>query len=249
MRIWILALSVAVVCGGCSMTPKSDGFQWKNPFSRKDKAPEPYPNPVKLAVTWTPDTLTTPGKTPTRGFGGRIFFYNDKSQPVPVEGDLTIVAYEETGRPDQPPKSRQFGFTKEQFTKHFSQSDLGASYSIWLPWDADGGNGQRITLVPSFRAEKGNQIQGSPTVVLLSGPMTPASASGMARYERPRESYVPQNAQTNSVRQAGYVPAGMQQGTEYLPQGQQQGNARGGMTTTTIPMSSGMSRRMANEKF
>ena len=39
---------------------------------KKDKGeePEPYPNPVKLAAIWTPDTLVQTGRTPTRGFGG-----------------------------------------------------------------------------------------------------------------------------------------------------------------------------------
>lgn len=257
MRYLIYAICLSAVCGGCSSTPKaktlstSKTSSWWNPFGKKDKEPEPYPNPVKMAATWSPDTLTQPGKTPTRGFGGRIFFYNEKSQPVPVEGELIVVAYEETGCPDQAPRARQFGFTKEQFTKHFSQSDLGASYSVWLPWDADGGMGQRITLVASFKPAEGNQIQGSPTVVMLPGPL-PNQPGAIARGERSRGTVVPPNFQPSSVRQAGFAPQGFPNQGESLSEsriatGSFDGSAtspKSGVTTTTIPMGSDMTRRL-----
>lgn len=213
-RISIIALlGVSLVAAtGCVSFPTPDKMKVTNPFSKKDKEPEPYPNPVKMAVTWTPDTLTTAGKRPTRGFGARIFFYNDKTQAVPVEGELTVVAYEETLNPGEPSRVRRFGFTKEQFTTHFSQSDLGASYSVWIPWDVEGGMGERITLVPSFQSvATKTPIQGSPTAVLLPGPMPEQDAINKARQlaksgpqsDIPR---VPANAMTQQVRQAGFAP-------------------------------------------
>ena len=41
-------------------------------FGKSSDVPEPYPNPNKIAATWTPDTLVQTGRTPTRGFGGAI---------------------------------------------------------------------------------------------------------------------------------------------------------------------------------
>ncbi len=57
---------------GCATTPDktllSGKTQEKSLLDRlpllgrkKDKTPEPYPNPVKLAATWTPDTLVQMG--------------------------------------------------------------------------------------------------------------------------------------------------------------------------------------------
>ena len=143
-----------------------DRMPWANKDS--DKKPEPYPNPAKLAATWTPDTLMQTGRTPTRGFGGRIFFYDEKSRPVPVEGTLVVHGFDEHAA--DPKKSvKRFEFTPEQFTKHFSQGDLGASYSVWIPWDAVGGERKRISLVASFVTGEGQPVQGIPASIMLPG--------------------------------------------------------------------------------
>lgn len=141
----------------------------KAPWSKKsDAPPEPYPGPVKMAVTWTPDVLVQTGRTPTRGFGGRLFFFDEKSKSVPVEGTLTVHGFE-GGVGEDASKVRPFKFTPEQFTKHFSQSDFGASYSVWIPWDAAGGDQKRISLVPTFQSTSGKFVQGTPTTVILPG--------------------------------------------------------------------------------
>ncbi|TWU17708.1 hypothetical protein Pla52o_49230 [Novipirellula galeiformis] len=148
--------------------PKSSLAE-KMPWAKKkDAVPEPYPNPVKMAATWTPDTLVQTNRTPTRGFGGRIFFYDEKSRAVPVDGTLVVHGFDEQAESaDQ--ATKRFEFTPEQFTRHFSQSDLGASYSVWVPWDAVGGDVRRISLVASFRTEAGVTVQGVPATVMLPG--------------------------------------------------------------------------------
>ena len=83
------------------------------------------------------------GRTPTRGFGGRVLFYDEKSRPVPVEGSLMVHGFDDSSEDPEEGVNR-FAFTSEQFTRHFSQSDLGASYSIWIPWDAIGGDQKRV---------------------------------------------------------------------------------------------------------
>jgi hypothetical protein len=242
MRCLILALCSVTFLTGCATFPSMGKMKLSNPLSKKEKKPEPYPNPVKMAVTWTPDTLTTPGKRPTRGFGGRIFFYNEKSQPVPVEGELTVVAYLEGLTPDEPARVRRFGFTKEQFTEHFSQSDLGASYSVWIPWDVDGGLGQRITMVPQFQPlEAKNPIQGSPTAVLLPGPMPEQEVINAARRLAYGSTRVPQNAMSNEVRQAGF--ADQRQSTAASPQVAQNVERRG-TSTLTIPVDNSFNRNL-----
>lgn len=138
------------------------------PWSKKDKKPEPYPNPARMAATWTPDTLVQTGRTPTRGFGGRLFFYDDKTKAVPVDGELTVHAFAETSDGSQG-EVKRYHFTAEQFTQHFSQTDIGASYSVWIPWDAVGGDQTRVSLVPSFKAKSGRMVQGEQALVGLPG--------------------------------------------------------------------------------
>ena len=144
-------------------------FLDRMPWNKKSNLEtEPYPKPAKMATTWTPDTLVQTGRVPTRGFGGRVFFYDQKSRAVPVEGTLTVHGFDDAGE-SQEQRVKRFEFTPEQFTRHFSQSDLGASYSIWIPWDAIGGEQRRISLVTSFRTAEGNTVQGVPATVLLPG--------------------------------------------------------------------------------
>lgn len=247
MRELLLTACCVLTVGGCASMPTAETFKLSNPFSKKKEVPEPYPNPVKLGTTWTSDTLTAPGKTPTRGFGGRVFFYNEKSQTVPVDGQLLVVAYEESLMPGVPPRVRRFGFTREQFTKHYSQSDFGASYSFWIPWDADGQPQQRVTLVPSFTTAEGNVIQGQPTSVLLPGPDGEefVRAADMPlrsrRYGGPQPPYVPQMGAQPPVQQTAY--AGVQQGDAGFDGAAQ--HPRSGLTTTTISTPPSFNRRPA----
>lgn len=200
---------------GCVSSP-GDGLAKKDrslrdrlPFLGKDKdeKPEPYPNPVKVAATWTPDTLIQSGRTPTRGFGGRLFFYDESSRPVPVEGTLVVHGFDDSAI-DEEADVKRFEFTPEQFTRHFSQSDLGASYSVWIPWDAVGGLQRKISLVPSFKTMEGKLVQGLASTVLLPGSSTETAEEKLT---------------------AKYAP----QFREYQ-QAMASGKTTGRMTTTTI---------------
>jgi hypothetical protein len=136
-----------------------------------------YQNPQRLAVIWSPDVMTMPGKPAARGFGGRIYFYNEKSVPVPVKGELIVYGYEEITAGNEEKKSapdKKFKFEKEQFAERFSKTDLGASYSVWIPWDDAGGPIKRITLIPIFKMEDGNLVHGDAAELTLPG-KTPGS--------------------------------------------------------------------------
>ena len=180
-RTILMAVAAAVMLGqvGCtsmSGDTSSSSLMNKLPWvASDDDSPEPYPNPVKMAATWTPDTLVQTGKTPTRGFGGRIFFYDEKSRPVPVDGTLVIHGFDDQA-PNPKDRVKRFEFTPEQFTRHFGQSDLGASYSVWVPWDAIGGDQRRVAMVASFQSKEGKTIQGLPATIMLPG-RKPAQSS------------------------------------------------------------------------
>jgi len=179
---------------GCSTFQKKDDnllaaqpkktLAERMPWSKsKNDKPEPYPNPVKLASTWTPDTLTQTGRVTTRGFGARMFFYDEKSRPVPVEGTLVVHAFDEQNSgPGGQPAVKRYEFTPEQFTRHFSKTDLGASYSVWIPWDAVGGKQTRVSLVASFSTTEGKTVQGAPTTVLLPGAKDSAATALAQRF-------------------------------------------------------------------
>lgn len=141
-------------------------------FKKKD-----YQVPQSINVTWTYDIFTKEGKPPTRGFGGRLYFYNEKSQAIPVEGELTVYGFDDTNRSHDGSSiesaDKRFRFTAEQFTTHFSESELGASYSIWIPWDAAPGTQKKIMLIPTFKTKDGPVLRGNAATVLLPGVVSP----------------------------------------------------------------------------
>ena len=149
--------------------PKNNNSMW----SRMQFWKKPYQRPQKMAAIWTHDILTMTGKPPTRGFGGRIYFYNEKSQAIPVDGELIVHGYEDTKNlrtdAEKTKADKTFMFTAEQFTEHFSASELGASYSVWIPWDMADGMQKQITLIPAFKGTDGSLVQGEPAKLILPG--------------------------------------------------------------------------------
>ncbi len=150
---------------GASSKPEKSGWSISKMWKQE------YQVPHSMAVIWSPDILTLPGKPPTRGFGGRVYLYNERSQAIPVDGELIVHGYTKPPRrhQEQVAADKTFGFTAEQLTSHFSPSELGASYSIWIPWDAADGQRQEITLIPTFKGTEGEVVQGAAAKLFLPG--------------------------------------------------------------------------------
>lgn len=161
-------LLVASTCLGCTTT-KGPSSSW-NMWSKKKKPPA-VGTPARIVAIWSHDVLNTPGELGTAGFGGRIYFYDDKNQAIPVDGALTIHGYDDTDGPETHGKypDKTFVFTKDQLKHHYGESELGCSYSIWIPWQAVGGDQRKVSLVPSFKTNSGTLLVGHQTQNLLPG--------------------------------------------------------------------------------
>lgn len=180
----LLLLTTVGLSSGCTTFgdwgKAKEYVEW--PLSRFAKD---YQQPQRIAVIWSPDVMTVPGQPAMRGFGGRLYFYNEKSVAVPVKGELMIYGYEEPApnvsmNSSQAPSKKtvpdkKFKFSPEQFAERFSKSDLGASYSIWIPWDEAGGSVKRISLIPIFKMENEQVVYGDPAELTLPG-RTPETA-------------------------------------------------------------------------
>jgi hypothetical protein len=214
--------------------------------SKEDKLKDsPYEPPARLIAIWSDAMYTQPGQVPTRGFGGRLYFYNAKDEAVPVEGQLVVYGYDDSkdGTPAKTP-SRKFGFTPEQFTQHYSPTDLGASYSVWIPWDELGGIRKAITLLPVFTSSSGQVVMGEQSINVLPGKAPENPEPARQGYFTPLSSSEPQG-----VRQAAYNqpqaatgPArdSWQQSHTFEPNATHQSQLR----STTIPLPMDMTRRL-----
>ena len=65
--------------------------------------------------------------------------------------------------------TRKYIFRAEQLQSHLSESELGPSYSFWIPWQKIGGQERKISLVPVFIPEQGEVINGLFSKAVLPG--------------------------------------------------------------------------------
>lgn len=177
-RLTVVCLMLAAV-GGCGMPKVSDLkpskiFSLDNTWPFNDDEPE-VGTPVRIVGAWTDTVLTQPAQKPQRGFGGRLIFYdNEHEEPVLVEGRLVVYAFDETARdPTDNKPTRRYVFPPEQIPLHMSKSELGASYSFWLPWDEAGGPRTEVSLICRFEPKNGSVVTSEQTRHLLPGAMQP----------------------------------------------------------------------------
>lgn len=183
-RLFVTAVVAVALCGnvGCSISKwkPSKMFSLDNswPFHDKEEIREGIP--VRMVGTWTDTVMTKAGEKPQRGFGGRLMFYErDEKDPIKVDGQLIVYAFDETDRdPTDNKPTRRYVFPAEQVPLHMSKSELGASYSFWLPWDEAGGPKTEVSLICRFEPKGGAVVTSEQTRHPLPGTAPVAGAKG-----------------------------------------------------------------------
>ena len=106
-----------------------------------------------------------------------MFYGKKEDKPILVEGQLVVYAFDETNRAvtDNKP-TRRYVFPPDQIEMRMSKSELGASYSFWLPWDEAGGPQTEISLICRFEPKSGGVITSEQTRHRLPGTITAAPA-------------------------------------------------------------------------
>jgi hypothetical protein len=167
MRIWrnifrlmSLTLSLGLVAG-CAMFDLPDKLDLSGPSER-------FETPTKMTALWTDTVLVEAGVV---GFGGRIMFYGRSDEdPIKVDGELTVFAYDDTDNVKEGAvPARKYVFRAEDFSRHYSESKLGHSYSFWVPWDRVGGPQRQVSLIARFKSAQGGVVMSEMTRHLLPG--------------------------------------------------------------------------------
>jgi hypothetical protein len=164
----LILLVVVLISSGCAPLISATSFTAaKFPWSSKD---EPK-TPNKLTCIWTHTILNQMGKTGVRGFGGRVMFYTrNQKESIKVEGTLTVYAFDDSKKHFQNSNpDRKYVFLPDQLEDHYSKSDIGHSYSIWIPWDEVGGDQKQVSLIARFEPKEGTTIMTESTRKLLPG--------------------------------------------------------------------------------
>jgi hypothetical protein len=179
-RCGTAVLALLWVAAGCAQLDLRKGIPWAD-------TAEDSQQPVRVVAIWTDTVMSRAGAVPTRGFGGRLMFFADKQdKPIKVQGTLVVYAFDESrSEGEKHVPDRRYVFRAEELEKHYSQSKLGHSYSVWLPWDVVGGPQREITLLVRFVGSNGGVLVGEPSTHLLPGPETPLGAQSLHAPQRP----------------------------------------------------------------
>ncbi len=248
---WFLALpglALLISCGCQSTAPRfSASLPNLNPF-RNTKPEVEFQQPVRMAVIWKESTVTAPGQKPTRGFGGRVYFYNEDNETVRVDGELTVYAFDDTDDRELESRSpdRKYVFLAQDMQKHYGQTGLGDSYNIWLPWDQVGGQRKTISLVPIFKPLDGMIPKSDHSIAILSGTASEAEES-FAAEAGAEDSLVRQVAVTippnESPNQASRV--GITTDDSVMTEGRSLANRSVRTTTFEVPRSTAARMKLA----
>lgn len=222
----ILALAMA----GCSSLDLPEAPKWPG---SEDKVQIPN----RMVDVWTDDILHQAGQPSKRGFGGRFMFYNNESEePIKVDGRLTVYLFDD--RCEDPLKEKpihKFVFPIETFQKHYSKSDLGHSYSFWLPVDEVGGVEKRLTIIARFDPKVGAKVLSKPSTCVLPGrPADDSPTSPLVQRFQTRQYTKDANG---AVRQVAY-----EEGVRGDPGVEQPVSS--GLTTATINLSPDFTRQI-----
>nr|MBA3480181.1 hypothetical protein [Pirellulales bacterium] len=154
-------------------------------LKKDDEKPEPQV-PSRFVATWTETVLNTAGQKPLRGFGGRIAFFKQASEdPIRIDGQLVVYAFDETSRPShETHPTRKYIFPADEVVRHESDSKVGTSYSFWLPWDEVGGSQRNISLIARFEPKGGPIVIGEQTKHFLPGASPDVAPAGQLATER-----------------------------------------------------------------
>jgi len=177
------ALLFVLTAAGCTTVTKSlqsanDGLPWNVDAAKTRKLDS---TPVRIAAVWTHDIANVPGSKPVQGFGGRIYFYNHEQKAIKVDGELVVYTFDDTNASQQGVANRtpdrKFVFRADQLQSHLSDSELGPSYSFWIPWQEFGGEQRLINLVPVFMPIEGRNVTGHFSKTSLPGKQKPLPAA------------------------------------------------------------------------
>ncbi len=211
--LFSLMVALCLVVAGCagvkdSMRPSEKISQW-NPIDKIKRSKKDDAVPETMAVIWSDTVLEKPGTAPVRGFGGRIFFYDKDNQAVKADGELIVYGFDNDSpsREGGPKADRKFVFKQDNFQSHYSESKLGPSYSVWIPWEKVGGFRKSIALIPMFRSTDERVIKAAQSINVL-----PGKAAEQQTAQKSDISGIKRIGAVSKVAQAGYESANQASG-------------------------------------
>ncbi|QEG23211.1 hypothetical protein [Mariniblastus fucicola] len=210
-RILTMVLVAVVLSTGCSVfkphMPKMPSLTRSNGDKAETAKPEAelptYGTPEKMLAIWKDSVRTHPGKPAMRGFGGRIFLYDQSGAPIRAEGELVIYGFDDSNTERQGSKADQkIVLENSKLQRRYSKSGLGDSYSVWIDWDEVGAPDKSVTLIPFFRTPEGKIVKAGQAIYTLH---TPSKEEKLYKEKLVSHDEISSDGDSDPVSQANFI--------------------------------------------
>jgi len=125
--------------------------------------------PNRMVIIWKDAVVRSGDGQTKKGFGGRVYFYDKGEDPIQVDGQMIVYGYDDTTKHSSTTPERKYVFAQDSFQNHYDPSELGPSYSLWIPWDEVQATEKTICLMPFFETAGGIQLSAGMSEILLPG--------------------------------------------------------------------------------
>lgn len=162
-----------IVCGfaGCAT--------FHNPFEKKMPRATAADPAVQMLCLWQQAEGRDPEGYPCKGFSGQILFLSNKAAtPVQIDGAVRIYLFDDQGtEEDQTKPIRQFDFDAGSWAIHLTETSLGPTYSVFIPYVRRGVKDANCALRVRLKPKQGPTIFSDLSSMPLNGNKKPLTGS------------------------------------------------------------------------
>ena len=162
----LFSLLTVITCIGCMDTAFIQTAERYLPGAKKRALKQ---RPTRILCLWEGAEGQGIDGRPARGFAGQILFFGPSgAEPVPVHGTVRIYEYDDFAPDDPNPKPIQvFVFDDLAWNVHRTESTVGESYNVFLPYVKPHNGLAACALKVEFLPDDGNSIFSPITEITL----------------------------------------------------------------------------------
>ena len=140
---------------------------------------------------------------PTRGFAGQIlFFAQGRTEPVLVDGDVTIYVFDDIGGLEEQSKPfHEFKFDSANWQRYRVETHLGVGHQIFIPYTRPGAHHAKCSIKLKYTPKEGRTVYSRMAQVVLPGTKTNTPVATQA----PELKQVPQSVSNDQHEPKGEV--------------------------------------------
>ncbi|HIK96263.1 MAG TPA: hypothetical protein EYG03_30335 [Planctomycetes bacterium] len=182
MAMLTIAAAITASATGCSSFLHTSAAIIKSPVSfvsaiRAEK------RVVKILCLWEPAEGQGLDGRPSRGFAGQILMFGHGSpSPIPVHGTVSIYEYVNFDPEDVDPQPiHKFTFDDGGWNAHRTESTLGESYNVFLPYVVKNNGHTTCALRVEYTSPDGRVMSSPYTEVTLTAKTSNRPLSALRR--------------------------------------------------------------------